>query len=93
MQKIDVAYRNFSTTSPGRARRRSLRSARRNERALIAQRRRPQSALTGLALFLVDLLAAIAMLRVSLTLAAIVGAVLVADLSVLRRRRRVLRRA
>jgi Flp pilus assembly protein TadB len=93
MQKIDVAYRNFSTTSSGRGRRRSLRSARRNERALIAQRRRPQSALTALAFLLVGLLAAIALLRASLTLAAVVGAVLVVDLSVLRRRRRTLRRA
>jgi len=93
MQKIDASYRNFSTKTSGRARRRNLRSARRTERALIAQRRRPQSALTALAFVLILLIAAVAMLHASLTLVLIFAAVLAADVGVLRRRRRIVRRA
>jgi hypothetical protein len=93
VQNIDVAYRNFSTTKSGRVRRRSLRAVRRNERALVAQRRRPQSALTGLALALTVTLAALVALRAPLTLALVVGAVLVVDVRVLRHRKRTLRRS
>jgi len=92
-QKINDAYRNLSTTSSARGRRRHLRAARRHERALAAQRRRPQSALSGFALALAGLLVAIAVSRASFTLAAVVAALLVIDLRVLRRRRRRLRRA
>ena len=93
IHKIDAAYGNFTTTSSGRAQRRSLRSAHRTERALIAQRRRPRSVLTGLAVALTVLIVAVAMLHASLTLAAILAAVLLVDVGVLRRRRRTVRRA
>ena len=93
IQKIDASYRDFSTSTSGRTHRRNLRSARRTERALIAQRRRPRSVLTALAFVLVVLIAMIAMLHASMTLAVIFAAVLVADVGVLRRRRRTVRRA
>jgi hypothetical protein len=92
-RKIEDAYRNFSTTSSVRVRRRHLRAARRNERALVAQRRRPQSALTGLAVALIGLLAMSAVTRASFTVAVIVATLLVIDLHVLRRRRRMLQRS
>jgi hypothetical protein len=92
-QKIDDAYRSLSVTSSARARRRRLRAARRHERALVAQRRRPQSLLTLFALTLVGLLAAIIATRASLTLALVVAALLVVDIRVLRWRRRALRRS
>ncbi len=91
-QKIEDAYRGFSTTPSARARRRHLRAARRHERALVAQRRRPQSVLTALAIALLVILAVIAVNRISLTLALVVAALLVIDVRVLRRRRRRLRR-
>lgn len=91
-RKIDDAYRGFSTTPSARARRRHLRAARRHERALVAQRRRPQSVLTALAIALLVILAVIVFNRVSLALALVVAALLVIDVRVLRRRRRRLRR-
>jgi hypothetical protein len=91
--KIDDAYRSLSVTSSARARRRRLRAARRHERALAAQRRRPQSLLTALGLTLFGLLVALIVTRASLTLALIVAALLVVDLRVLRWRRSALRRA
>ncbi len=90
-QKIDDSYRGFSTTPSARARRRHLRAARRDERALVAQRRRPQSVLAALAIALLVILVVIAVNRVSLTLALVVAALLVIDVRVLRRRRRRLR--
>ena len=91
-RKIDDAYRSLSVTSSARARRRSLRAARRHERALTAQRRRPQSLLTALAFALFGLLAAVVVTRTSLTLALIVAALFFVDLRVLRWRRNALRR-
>ena len=91
--KIDDAYREMSTTASVRKRRRHLRLARRHERALAAHRRRPQSVLTGLALTLLAVLVAVIATRASLTVAAIVAALLFIDVRVLRRRRRTLRRA
>ena len=91
-QKIDDAYRSLSVTSSGRARRRRLRAARRHERALVAQRRRPQSLLIAFALTLLGLLAAIIFTRASVTLAVIVAALFFVDLRVLRWRRNALRR-
>ena len=92
-RKIDDAYQSLSVTSSARARRRNLRAARRHERALAAQRRRPQSLLTALALALFALLAAVVVTRASLTLALISAALLFVDLRVLRWRRKALRRA
>jgi hypothetical protein len=91
-RRIDDAYRSLSVTSSARARRRSLRAARRHERALHAQRRRPQSLLTALAVTLLGLLGAIVVTRASLTLALIAAALLVVDVRVLRWRRNALRR-
>ncbi|MDP9333372.1 MAG: hypothetical protein M3Q30_08710 [Actinomycetota bacterium] len=91
-RKIDDAYRSLSVTSSARGRRRKIRAARRHERALVAQRRRPQSLLTALALSLLGLLAAIIVTRASVTLALIVAALLVLDLRVLRWRRNAIRR-
>ena len=90
-RKIDNAYRNMSTTPSARRRRRQLRTAHRHERALIAQRRRPQSALTALAVGLFGVLVAIVFTATSSTVAAIVAALLFVDVHVLRRRRRLLR--
>jgi len=92
-RKIDEAYRSLSVTSSSRGRRRTIRAARRHERALIAQHRRPQSLLAALALGLLGLLAAIIATRASVTLALIVAALFVVDLRVLRRRRNAIRRA
>jgi Flp pilus assembly protein TadB len=92
-QKIDDAYRNFSKTSSVRARHRYLRAARRNERALVAQHRRPQSALIALAVALAVLLGAIVVTGASFTVAVVLAAVLAVDVRVLRHRRRTLRRA
>jgi Flp pilus assembly protein TadB len=90
-RKIDLAYRTMSTTSSARQRRRHLRSAHRHERALIAQRRRPQSALTGLATVLVGIFVAIVWSGAGSTAMLIVGALLLIDLQVIRRRKRRLR--
>jgi hypothetical protein len=92
-QKIDEAYRSLSVTSSAHARRRRLRAARRHERALFAQRRRPQSLLTAMALTLLGLLGVIVVTRASVTLALIIAALLVVDLRVLRWRRSALRRS
>jgi hypothetical protein len=92
-QKIDDAYRSLAVTSSTRARHRHLRAARRHERALVAQRRRPQSLLSALALALLGLLVVVAVNRAPITLALIVAALLVVDLRVLRWRRRTLRRS
>jgi hypothetical protein len=91
--RIDGAYRDMSTTGSARKRRRHLRVARRNERALVAQQRRPQSVLHGLAIALLAVLVAMIATRTSLTVMAIVAALLFIDVRVLRRRRRTLRRA
>jgi hypothetical protein len=93
VQKIDDAYRGLAVTSSTRARRRHLRAARRHERALVAQRRRPQSLLAALALVLLGLLVVIAVNRAPITPALIVAALLVVDLRVLRWRRHTLRRS
>ena len=93
IRKIDEAYRSLSVTSSSRGRRRTIRAARRHERALVAQRRRPQSLLAALALGLLGLLAVIIVTRASVTLALIVAALFVVDLRVLRRRRNAIRRA
>jgi Flp pilus assembly protein TadB len=93
VNKLDASHRNFSTSTSGRTRRRNHRSVRRTERALNAQRRRPQSVLSALAFVLVVLIAATVMLRASSTLALILAAVLAVDVGVLRRRRRIVRRA
>ena len=85
-------YRGMSSAASARGRRRHLRSARRHERALVAQRRRPQSVLSALALGLVVVLAALVATRASFTLAIIAAALLLVDVRVLRRRRRLLRR-
>ena len=92
-QKIDDAYRSLAVTSSSHARHRQLRAARRHERALVAQRRRPQSLLRALALALLGLLVVVAVNRAPFTLALIVAALLVVDLRVLRWRRRTLRRS
>jgi Flp pilus assembly protein TadB len=92
VQKIDQAYSNFSTSTRGRVRRRNLRAARRNERALVAQRRRPRSVLVALAFAFAVSLAALVALRATLTLSLVVAALFVIDLTILRHRRRVLRR-
>jgi hypothetical protein len=93
VEKIDHAYRNFSTSTSGRVRRRNRRAARRNERALVAQRRRPRSVLIALAFALAGSLAATIAYRASLTLVFVFVAVLAVDLQILRHRRRVLRRS
>lgn len=92
VRKIEHAYSNFSTSTSGRVRRRNLRAARRNERALVAQRRRPRSVLLALALASAIALAALVASRASLTLSLVVAALLAVDLFILRHRRRVLRR-
>ena len=51
-QKIEDAYGSLNITSSRRRRRRAVRVARRHERALAAQRRRPQSMLFALGLAL-----------------------------------------
>jgi hypothetical protein len=91
-KKINDLYRNMSSTSSPRQRRRHLRAAHRHERALLAQRQRPQSAITASVLVLIGLLALVALTGTSSQLALILGALLVVDLIVLRHRRRVLRR-
>ena len=91
-KKINDSYRSMASISSARQRRRQLRVARRHERALVAQRQRPQSALTGLALVLFGLLAVVALTGASSQLLMIVGGLLLLDLLVLRHRRRVLRR-
>jgi len=91
-KKINDSYRSMSSIASPRQRRRQLRVARRHERALIAQRQRPQSALTGCALVLIGLLVVVAWTGASSQLLMIAGALLLVDLIVLRRRRRVLRR-
>ena len=93
IDKIDRAYSNFSTSASGRVRRRNYWAARRNERALVAQRRRPRSVLIAIAFALAGALAAIVASRASLTLSLVVAAVLFVDLLILRHRRRVLRRS
>jgi hypothetical protein len=90
-RKIDDAYRSMSTTSSARQRRRQLRSAHRHERALVAQRRRPQSALTGLAVALGGALVASVATGAPSTATLIVAALLFIDLRVIRRRKRRLR--
>jgi Flp pilus assembly protein TadB len=92
-KKINDAYKSMSSTSSPRLRRRQLRSARRHERALHAQRHRPQSALYGTALVLVGLLVVVAVTELSSTLLLILAVLFVADVLTLRHRRRVLRRS
>jgi Flp pilus assembly protein TadB len=91
-RKINDSYRSMSSISSPRRRRRQLRIAHRHERALVAQRQRPHSALFGGAIVLFGLLALVAVTAVSSTLLMILGALLLADLVALRHRRRVLRR-
>jgi Flp pilus assembly protein TadB len=91
-RKIDETYRSMSSTSSARLRRRQLRIARGHERALEAQRKRPQSALTAFAVVLVGLFAVVVVVGAPSTLMLIVAALLLIDLAVVRRRRRILRR-
>jgi hypothetical protein len=91
-KKINDSYKAMSSISSPRKRRRQLRVARRHERALHAQRRRPHSALFAGAVVLLGLLAVGALTGASSTLLLIAGALLVADGLALRHRRRILRR-
>jgi VIT1/CCC1 family predicted Fe2+/Mn2+ transporter len=91
--KIRDSYRDLSTTTSARVRRRHVRVARRHERALLAQRRRPQSLLVGLVSALGALLVVLVVVHAPLRALAIVAALLVVDARVVQRRRRKLRRA
>jgi VIT1/CCC1 family predicted Fe2+/Mn2+ transporter len=93
MHKIHDSYRDLATTTSSRVRRRHVRVARRHERALLAQRRRPQSVLVGLIPALGALLVVLVFVHAPLRALAIVAALLVVDACVVRRRRRKLRRA
>ena len=93
MKKIDVAYGGMAKTTSKRKRQRHLRTARRHERALDAQRRRPQSLLSALAFVLGVVFAAVVVTRSSFAIAMAVGVVLAADIVVLRRRRHAVHRA
>ncbi len=90
-RKIDDAYGSLNFTSSRRRRRRAIRVARRHERALAAHRRRPQSVLFGLGLVLAALLVVLVVGSAPSTPTIITGALLFADWSVIRRRRRLLR--
>ena len=87
-RKIDDAYRGVATTSSRRRRRRHLRTARRHERALLAQRRRPQSALFALAFVLLVALVATVATGAGPTVALVVAGLFAIDVFTLRRRRR-----
>jgi Flp pilus assembly protein TadB len=91
-KKINDSYRNMSSISSARQRRRQLRVAHRHERALLAQRQRPHSAIVAFAFVLFGMLGVVALTGASSQIALILGALLLVDLIVLRHRRRVLRR-
>ena len=91
-KKINDAYRSMSSMSSPRKRRRQLRIAHRHERALAAQRRRPQSALDAFAFVLVGLLGVIVVVGSPVSFVLIVAALLFGDLLVVGRRRRIFRR-
>jgi len=92
-RKIDDAYGSLNFTSSRRRRRRAIRVARRHERALAAQRRRPQSALFALGLALTAVLVVLVVNGAPSTLTIAAAVLVFADWSVLRRRRRRLRRS
>jgi cobalamin synthase len=91
--KIRDSYRSLATTTSVRARRRHVRVARRHERALLAQRRRPQSVLVALLCALSALLVVLVRVHAPLRALAIVVALLAFDAGVVRRRRRKFRGA
>jgi len=90
-EKIDAAYRGWSSSPSGRRRSRHLRAARRHERALAAQRKRPQSLLRVIAFLLAVFVTVLVVTRASLTVALVAAGLLVVDLRVLRRRKRLVR--
>jgi Flp pilus assembly protein TadB len=91
VRKIDGAYGGMAKAGSKRKRQRHLRAARRHERALDAQRRRPQSLLSALAVILGVVFAVVVATAGSSAVAIAVGVVLVVDIAVLRRRRRIAR--
>jgi Flp pilus assembly protein TadB len=91
-RKAGEAHRSVLRTSSTRKKRQYLRAARKHERALDAQRRRPQSIFIAFAVCLVALLVLNVSMQTSWTLTLVLGGLLVADLRVLRRRRRRLRK-
>jgi len=91
--RIRDSYRSLSTTTSSRVRRRHVRNARRHERALLAQRLRPQSMLVALVPALGALAVLLFLVGAPLTAVLVVAAVLAIDVRVLQRRRRKLRRA
>jgi Flp pilus assembly protein TadB len=88
VKKIDVAYGGMAKATSKHKRQRHLRAAHRHERALDAQRRRPQSLLSALAFVLGVVFAVVVVTRSSFAIAIAVGVVLAVDIAVLRRRRR-----
>jgi hypothetical protein len=91
-RKIEDAYGSLNFTSSRRRRRRAIRVARRHERALAAQRRRPQSALFALGVALAGAFVVLVVNGAPSTLTIGTAVLVFADWSVLRRRRRLLRR-
>jgi Flp pilus assembly protein TadB len=90
-RKAGAAHRSVLRTSSTRKKQRHLRTARKHERALDAQRRRPQSIIIAFAFCLVALLVFTVSTHTSWTTIVVLGALLVVDVRVLRRRRRQLR--
>ena len=91
--KIHDSYRSLAATTSARVRRKHVRVARRHERALLAQRRRPQSVLVALVPALGALLVVLVLVHAPLAASAIVAVLLAVDARVVHRRRRKLRRA